>query len=150
MNKLSSLSFVIPDPAKGKARPRVTRGGLHTFTPDPGGWAANATAMCRQAVNESDDWAITEEPITMLVHITRRMVTQWSKKRKLAELNRPAMRTPDLVNVLANICDACQGVAYVDDKQITHIEASHWWGLEAKTQVTLKIDDPMEVSNDLS
>ena len=42
---------------------------------------------------------------------------------------------PDLVNIVAAICDAIEGVVYENDRQVARIDASRIWGKEHSTTI---------------
>jgi Holliday junction resolvase RusA-like endonuclease len=129
-----SLVFDVPGKAAGKARPRVTRGGQHTYTPDPGGFVERVTAAGVEARNASE-WRITTEPLSMRVEVTRGL-----PKRKRAELEGSwAPHTPDTGNIALACCDALSGVLYADDRQVVELYSSQRWGLEHNTVITLEV-----------
>ena len=50
----------------------------------------------------------------------------------------PHIQRPDLDNVVKAICDGLNGLAYVDDSQVSSIEARKIWGPLARTVVTVE------------
>ena len=132
------ISFEVPGRAAGKARPRVTLSGQHTYTPDPGGYVERVTAAGVEARNGSE-WCITGEPISMKVIVTRGMPKSWSK-RKRAELDGGwAPHKPDTGNIALACCDALSGVLYEDDRQVVELYSSQRWGLGHSTRIELEL-----------
>ena len=128
------LWFTVLGKAAGKARPRVTRGGLHTYTPDPGGFVERVTEE-GVAARQRRGAVISSGSIGLEVIVTRGMPKSWSLKKHERFDEQPAMSTPDLVNVMAAVCDALEGVFYKNDKQITDISGAHSWGWEHEVQI---------------
>ena len=128
----STISFHVPGEARGKARPRVTQHGGHTYTPDPGGWAASVTAAATVA---RDDPALAEYtgPVGLSITVDRAMPKSWSNKKKQAMSGMPCLSTPDSVNVAAAIMDALNHVLYKDDKQVADLSISQSWRIDHGT-----------------
>lgn len=132
------ISFGVPGAAAGKARPRVTRSGQHTYTPDPGRFVERVTAAGVEARNASE-WRLTRNPIGMKVIVARGMPKSWSK-RKRAELDGGwAPHKPDTGNIALACCDALSGVLYEDDRQVVELYSSQRWGLEHNTEISLEL-----------
>ena len=134
------ISFGVPGRAAGKARPRVTRGGQQTYTPDPGGFVERTTAAGVEARNASD-WPgiVPTVGISMRVIVTRGLPRSWSK-RKRAEFNGGwAPHKPDTGNIALAVCDALSGVLYEDDRQVVELYSSQRWGLEHSTRIELEV-----------
>ena len=133
------ISFEVPGAAAGKARPRVTRSGQHTYTPDPGGYVKRVTAAGVQARNGSAEWCITGEPVSMRVVVTRGMPGSWSKRKRAGIEGRWAPHKPDTGNIALACCDALSGVLYEDDRQVVELYSSQRWGLGHNTEITLEL-----------
>lgn len=128
--------FVVPGRAAGKARPRVTRSGTHTYTPDPGGYVARVTAYGLERRQELglDTW---EGPISLDIHVERQMPTTWSKAKRKRYLEIPAPHVPDTVNIAAAVCDALEGIYYYNDRQVCDVRARQTWGEEHLTTISV-------------
>jgi Holliday junction resolvase RusA-like endonuclease len=60
----------------------------------------------------------------------------WAVKRQVAALNGDAVPgKPDLDNVAKAILDACNGIAYVDDKQVARLTVSKAYSTEPGVEV---------------
>lgn len=134
------MKFWIPGKPQGKARARtVNHGGrVHSFTPKQ---TVEYEALIKQCFEQAkpDDW----EPLTSLVEMTVRAVfpvpKSYSKKRRewcLKGWDFPSVK-PDCDNIAKVICDALNGLAYVDDKQIIKLTIIKEYGEEPGVEVTL-------------
>ena len=117
------ITFTIPGPPVPKARARVGRCGA--FTP--------------QRTKEY------EAKVRALALVARQKARQrmWAGPVCLGVrffVNRPE-ETPDIDNLIKSITDACSGVIYKDDAQITHLWASKNLSSEPCAIVTLSKDD---------
>ena len=130
----SIVSFTVPGEARGKARPRVTRGGQHTYTPDPGSWAESVTAAA-VAAREDPSVAEWKGPVELGIYVDRQMPQSWSKVKRAKALGRVCLTKPDSVNVAAAIMDALNHVLYFDDAQVYRLIVNQTWGLSHLTLI---------------
>ena len=130
------MDFGVPGPARGKARPRVTRAGAHTYTPDPGDYAARVRDYGMVARLEAG-WEMTDEPVLLDIHVLRAMPTGWSRSRRESMDGSLALPRPDAVNIAAAICDALEGVFYVNDAQVVRLTIDKRWGQTSQTTITV-------------
>jgi Holliday junction resolvase RusA-like endonuclease len=135
--KIVTLS--VPGQAAGKARPRVTRSGQHTYSPDPQGYVERVTAAGVEARNASDWPGIVVGPISMRVIVTRGLPRSWSKRKRAKLDGRWAPHKPDTGNIALACCDALSGVLYEDDRQIAELYSAQRWGLEHNTEISLEL-----------
>ena len=131
------ISFEVPGKAAGKARPRVTRSGQHTYAPDPGRFVERVTELGVVA-RQSRGMSISAAPIKLTILIDRAMPKGWSR-RKRAEMDEEfAPHVPDTVNVAAAVCDALSGVFYEDDRQVVALDVRQVWAREPVTWITVE------------
>ena len=140
-----TVTFLIPGPPQGKARPRVVRGAggrVHTYTPD-------GTAAYERLVREQYRKAAripaggipaggipaggipaggVQFPDEAAIRLTvtagfpvPKSASRKNRARMLAGEIRPAKR-PDFDNIGKIIADALNGVAYRDDAQIVEAQ----------------------------
>lgn len=142
-----TVTFLIPGPPQGKARPRVVRGAggrVHTYTPD-------GTAAYEQLVREQYRKAAripaggVQFPDEAAIRLTvtagfpvPKSASRKNRARMLAGEIRPAKR-PDFDNIGKIIADALNGVAYRDDAQIVEAQV-----------VKIYVDGPGETAVTLS
>lgn len=96
------IHFVVPGRARPKGRPRFGRGG-RVFTPPE---TLEYEARVREAVEAVFDKPLEGDDLAVLI-------TVYVKGKNHADLD----------NYVKSILDGCNRVAYIDDKQIKHIEA---------------------------
>ncbi len=138
------VSFQVKNEAKGKARPRVTQDGGHTYTPDPDGWVSLVTDEATRA-RTNPAWAEYKGPVAMVVTVARAMPMSWSRKKKARLDGEICLRIPDTVNIAAAICDALNHVLYADDRQVYYLDIVKEWGYEHGTWITLRYADEGEL-----
>ena len=119
-----TIYFTIPGPPVGKARPKVVRaknGISMTYTPDK-------TVAYEELVRLRFQESLKVRPFVPLQGALRIKIfagypipKSTSKKRRAAMLAGTELPTkkPDWDNIGKIICDALNGVAYEDDKQVT-------------------------------
>ena len=119
-----TIYFTVPGPPVGKARPKVVRaknGMSMTYTPDK-------TVAYEELVRLRFDESLQGHPFEPLQGALRIKIfagypipKSTSKKRRAAMLAGTELPTkkPDWDNIGKIICDALNGVAYEDDKQVT-------------------------------
>jgi Holliday junction resolvase RusA-like endonuclease len=119
---MSSISFTIPGPPQGKARPHVVRiktGASVTYTPDKTVAYEERTRSRYQAAAQGFKFSDNAQ---VGVQITAWYPVPKSKSKKvkaamLAGQIKPTKK-PDSDNILKIVCDALNEIAYKDDVQI--------------------------------
>lgn len=140
------LTFEIAGKPFGKQRPRVTRGG-HAYTPKETGIYENLIKVTFQTAYP-DHIPVSEAGVRMDVRAVYPIPESWSKKKKMeavAHLIRP--KKPDADNVYKIVADALNAIAYHDDAQIYDAHILKEYGLKPRLEVTIEIDDMMEVDS---
>ena len=116
---MQSLSFTIPGPPQGKARPVVTKHGA--FTPKKTVAYENLVKMA--FVEKYPAHVPLEGAVRVHIYASFQPPKSASKKKlrqMLAHLIKPLVK-PDLDNIAKGVCDALNGIAWNDDKQITDL-----------------------------
>lgn len=117
-----SVFICVPGEPVGKGRPRIGRRGSHAmmFTPQKtADYEAKIRAEGEKVMRGCGRNAL-EGPLMIDLTITLGIPASYSKKRAIACLEgreRP-IKVPDWDNVAKAVCDALNGVVWVDDKQI--------------------------------
>lgn len=128
---METVVFEVPGEPIGKARPRVVDG--HAYTP-------SRTKAYEQAVRLAYKQAVKDRPegerfwgadVQLSLQIAAfyqmpKKVTRQMKSAMLRWEERPKKK-PDLDNILKIVADALNGLAYHDDSQIVHMDASKYW-----------------------
>lgn len=116
------IVFNLTGPAKGKARPRLGRGGVYTPSDtaayeDRVGWAARSAIY-----GQAPGWRLNGA-YRLVVHVHQAIPASWPKVRQglagdgvLLPIN-----TPDLDNVLKIICDGMNKIAWDDDRRVVEM-----------------------------
>lgn len=116
---MRAINFTVPGPPKGKQRPRVVRRGGKSITYTP-----KETVAAEQAVRfyfegeAPPNWKAWEGPVRVEILAYFQHPQSWPKwKRELGEFQYATCR-PDVDNILKLVCDALNGVAWKDDRQV--------------------------------
>lgn len=134
------MKFWIPGKPQGKARARtVAHGGfVHSYTPEKTVLYENLIKLCFEQA-KPDGW----EPLHGWVEMTIRAVFEvpksYSKKRRmwcLEGMEKPTVK-PDADNLCKTVCDALNGLAYHDDKQVVVLTVVKEYGETAGVEVEL-------------
>lgn len=117
------IRFTVPGEPVGKGRPRAFRIGnsVRMHTPDKTARYENLVAMAAQQAMSGI--ALVDGAVEIELLLVTVPPASWSKKKRAAALAaeiRPTTK-PDCDNVFKAIADACNGIVWVDDKQITDV-----------------------------
>lgn len=124
--------FTVPGEPQGKARARTCGG--HTYTPEKTVLYENLikTEYARQCGNRkfatlSDG---TAQPVAVRIEAVYGIPKSYSKKKRERALNGELAPTkkPDADNIAKVVCDALNGVAYVDDTQVVDLRVFKRFG----------------------
>lgn len=124
------IRFTVPGEPVGKGRPRAFRmgNGVRMHTPEKTARYENLVAMAAQQAMAG------KAPMDGAVAVDMLLVTvppaSWAKKKRAAALAGEIHPTtkPDCDNVLKAIADACNGIVWGDDKQITDVAIRKRYG----------------------
>lgn len=126
------ILFKIPGEPVAKARPRVTKWGVHT--PEK---TINYENLVKQMYSITYGQAMMAGEVEIDVKLFFGIPKSISKKkRKLMEDGqiRPTKK-PDIDNCLKIITDALNGLAYKDDSQIVHATVSKFYSEVPRAEV---------------
>ena len=123
------VRFEIPGDPVGKGRPRFSRnkytGRVHTRTPQQTVNYENLVKMCyiEQVKDRHFD---KDKEIFMNIIAYVSIPASTSKKKAEAMLHGDILpaKKPDIDNLAKSIMDACNGIAYYDDKQVVTLHVS--------------------------
>lgn len=131
---MTTISFTVPGPPKGKQRARITKRGF-SYTPKE---TVTYESMVRYAFVgvASMDFQPYDGPVEIEVESVHPIPSSWTKKKKALAASGTmfCMTKPDWDNIGKIVCDALNGVAFTDDARIAsakirkvygHIPATH-------------------------
>lgn len=137
-------SFTVYETPFGKQRPRVNKKSGQIYTPRETvvfekvlEWACRA-AMKEQGVKI----APPNVPVSMHIDAFFKIPESWSKKKKeRAAAGLVAVTTkPDVDNICKIVMDACNEIAYIDDKQVTSVSVRKLYSTKPHVDVEICID----------
>lgn len=119
---MTERSAFIPGAPVGKGRPRFSKGG-HAYTPaKTASYEAYVRAAWMQSWHSAPPAGV---PVMVRIEAVFPIPHSYTKKRKrqILEGGVPALKKPDIDNIVKIILDALNGVAYADDKDIIEVHA---------------------------
>lgn len=122
------VTFSVSGQPVGKGRPRFVKATGHTYTPEK-------TREYEDAVKYAAREAMGNKPptaaaVSMSVHAVFRIPESWPKVKRQAALDGALRPTsaPDADNVAKAASDGMNGIVYLDDSQIVHVEIDKIYG----------------------
>jgi Holliday junction resolvase RusA-like endonuclease len=138
------IEFVVPGEPVGKGRPRAFRmgNGVRMHTPENTARYENLVAIAAQQAMAGR--APMGGPVAVEMVLVTAPPASWSQKKRNQALDRMILPTtkPDCDNVLKAIADACNGIVWGDDRQITDVVIRKRYGMRPMARVTVR---PAEV-----
>lgn len=117
-----------------KQRPRKGKNGFYTPKETEKAEDEIATLFLHQVSGETDfDFPNFDGEVRASIEIQRSL----SKSASKMDVGKPDLTKPDIDNVLKIVLDALNGVAYKDDKQITHANITKLPLVEHREFVTM-------------
>lgn len=129
--------FKIPGKVQAKQRPRLSKGRI--YTPQATVNYEGYVKWCYSEYANQYGLKPIQGAIRAEIEVFIAIPKSDSKKKKELKLNkkiRPTVK-PDSDNIAKSILDALNGLAYVDDKQITELEVRKYYSEEAYVNVKL-------------
>lgn len=135
------IVITIPGTPVGKGRPKFARRGnfVTTYTPEK---TANYENLVKIAASQSMG---ARMPIDGAVSVELSLFVtppaSWSNKKRTQALAGEIHPTskPDIDNVLKGIADACNGIVWLDDKQIVDCRISKRYADRPEAVVLVKV-----------
>ena len=134
------LTFEVPGDPHGKGRPKFARRGnfVQTYTDKK---TANYEELVKFHANTAMvDLDPLKGAVAVYIYIKLAVPKSYSKKRTeacLSGLERPTKK-PDWDNVAKSICDAMNGIVYMDDTQIVDAHVTKVYATNAGVDVGVK------------
>lgn len=128
-----TVEFVVDGEPIAKGRPRFTMTG-RAYTP-------KRTHDYEKKVKESYNGEMFPEDIPLEVHIDAYFqIPKSVSKKRHEEMRRGSirpMKKPDADNIAKSICDALNGAAYADDKQVIRLVVDKWYSDVPRAEVKI-------------
>lgn len=121
------IQFAVYGKPQGKARPRFTRNG-HAYTPQN---TVDYEKQIKQAYISAGGQLISDTAPILIC------ITAEFKKAKSNKMHSPTIK-PDTDNIAKIVCDALNGVAYHDDKQIVSLAIDKVWADDERIVVRIE------------
>ena len=134
------VTFEVPGDPHGKGRPKFARRGnfVQTYTDKK---TTSYEDLVRFHANIAMvDLAPLKSAVAVYIYIKLAVPKSYSKKRTeacLSGLERPTKK-PDWDNVAKSICDAMNGIVYMDDTQIVDAHVTKVYAASAGVDVGVK------------
>lgn len=133
------IKFEIPGKVKAKQSFKIGRNGFK-YTPSDMKEYANWVRLCFKYVYpEHLPSVFIDTHLKMIINVSFAIPKSFSKKKREQALKgeiRPMVK-PDCDNISKNICDALNGIAFPDDRQIVTLEVNKIYAEEEKAEVTI-------------
>jgi Holliday junction resolvase RusA-like endonuclease len=131
-----AVYFVVDGPPVGKGRPRVSTiaGRPRLYTPaKTQAWEVKVAQACKDSMSIANP---SEYPWSVRIVMCVGIPVSWPKWRKQAALGGLEVPgRPDLDNVAKAVLDACNGIVYFDDSQVTRLCIEKRYAEHARTEV---------------
>ncbi|WP_252227100.1 RusA family crossover junction endodeoxyribonuclease [Caldicoprobacter algeriensis] len=131
------ITLIIPGKPLGKQRPRVLKNGI-TYTPAQ---TVNYETYIKQLfATEYKRHEPFRGPVKMQItaYFPIPQSVSEAKKTLMARGNIRPTKKPDVDNIIKIICDALNGLAYQDDKQIVECTVEKYYSTTPQVQVTIE------------
>ena len=135
------ITYSVPGEPRGKGRPKFARRGNFVKTYTDAKTASYEDQIRFYALKAMGDTKAIQGAVRVFISIRMSVPKSYSVKRREACLSgsEKPLKKPDWDNVAKSICDAMNGIIYVDDTQI--IEAHVTKQYAAQSQVVVLIQE---------
>lgn len=134
------VQYSVPGEPRGKGRPRFAKRGNFVKTYTDAKTASYEDQIRFYALKAMGDSKVIEGAVRVFVSIRMAVPKSYSAKRREACLNgsdKP-LKKPDWDNVAKSICDAMNGIIYVDDTQIVEAHITKQYAHQAEVVVLVQ------------
>lgn len=137
---MSDISFVVPGVPVGKGRPKFARRGNFVTAYTPEKTASYENLVKIYAAEAMRGRRLLDKPVVVNLIATFDVPTSWSKKKRIEALTGnlyPAGRY-DIDNIAKGVFDACNGILWVDDKQVVECHLYKRYGEKPFASITVE------------
>ena len=134
------VQYSVPGEPRGKGRPRFAKRGNFVKTYTDAKTVSYEDQIRFYALKAMGDSKVIEGAVRVFVSIRMAVPKSYSKKRREACLNglEAPLKKPDWDNVAKSICDAMNGIIYVDDTQIVEAHITKQYAQQAEVIVLVQ------------
>lgn len=137
---LGSWRFVVPGEPHGKGRARFARAGrfVRTYTPEKTA-SYEAKVATLALTTKPANWPAADRS----VHYSVTIVCAFGVPASLSRIKRLTLpgtgcaKKPDADNIAKTVCDALNGIAWVDDSQVTFLSVRKNWAIQPGVYVAI-------------
>lgn len=117
------ISFFVPGPPVGKGRPKATTINGHARMYTPAKTVSYEGLVAMAARDAMAGRPPLQGPVVLVLDVHMPVAASWSRKARAAALAdvTPPTKKPDSDNVLKAVCDAINGIVWVDDVQVVDV-----------------------------
>lgn len=126
---MTGIKFTVYGKPQGKARPRFTRQG-RAYTPKN---TVDYEEQIKQAYIAAGGTLISDTAPILIC------ITACFKRAKSNKMDSPTLK-PDADNIAKAVCDALNGIAYKDDKQITRLKVDKVWAEDGIERIEIDVE----------
>lgn len=141
---MASLYFIVEGEPVGKGRARsVTRRsktrGTYIAHVTPEKTRSYEAAIRSEAARAMENFELMGGPLAMRLEIYMGVPASWSKAKRDAALIGEILpvKKPDVDNVCKAVCDAMNGVVYLDDSQIVDCHISKQYSAVPRVEIRI-------------
>ena len=123
------ISFTVPGNPVAKGRARAFKRGNHIGHYTPATTANYENLVKLLASQEMAGKKLIDGPVSLFLNLTFAIPESWPRKKKEKAIFGEIYPTvkPDLDNCQKLICDALNGVVWVDDKQVVDVRVRKYY-----------------------
>lgn len=130
------ITFTVSGDPVPQPRPRITTRGGHGHAYTPSSHPINAYRKAIALAAQQAGATPHGEPVSLVVDLVFARPKSHFRKSGLRE-DAPLLPRPDCSNVLKGIEDALNGIAWIDDSQVSRVVIEKSYGTEARTTVRI-------------
>lgn len=135
---MTQINFVVPGVPVAKGRPKFRKAGkfIQTYTPTKTQKAEKFIADCFKAYGKKPPKKYDEIWLTCNFYMS---IPKGTSKKRTLEWNEKKGHTkrPDVDNLVKTVCDALNGVAFVDDSLITGMDVCKLYSTNPRTEIAI-------------
>jgi Holliday junction resolvase RusA-like endonuclease len=138
--EVQEINFTVMGDCIAQGRPRTAIIDGHAVVYDPAKNKVYKNYIKMGAAEAMQGRPLMEHPIEMDVYVFRPLLKSFSKKKRQAALDQTLLPAgkPDVDNLYKTVSDACEGVVYLNDSQITDLVIGKRYSDTPRVEVTVK------------